>query len=178
MSRIYEFTFKADYNSPNANLSNNQVAYRQFKKGDGFAGFILNKNNSNVGQNPLPTSTIVNEQNWMVPLSVLQKVPNASWDTFEQYNKEKKTIATSEFPPEIQQKINDIAQQNLAKNMGAVVKRNLNLAFVLGAVGAVYGFATKKNVYVWGLAGVVLGIAVTMYNNSSPIKNTDSKKTK
>lgn len=180
MPRIYEFALKSDYNSPNSNLQQNQVVFKKFKKGDTFVGFILNKNNSNIGTQPLPTNTIVDQDNWMVPLTMLDKKPNSSWDSFEAYNKEKKTISTSEFPPEIQQKINDIAERNMAKNMGKMVKKNLNLAFILGGGGAVYAFMAKKNIYLYGIGGILAGIALTMFMNNRPApeQKTEEKETK
>lgn len=170
MADIVEYILISDFKSPNTATKDNQVVFKTFSKGSRVAGYPLNQQNSNIGTQLTKDSIIVVNGNWLIPFSKLQKSGTKSWNSFEEYNKDTSKIKSEDLPEEIRQKIAEIANKNLALKATAAVKSNVKLAMAGLGIGLAYAFIAKKNVYMYGIGGMLAGIVLTVFQNQKESK--------
>lgn len=166
---VAEFIFKEDFKSPNKKLKNNQLVYNFFKRGDTFIG-----ETTQVPKGQINEEVYSNKQGWMVPANKLQRKTKEKFKDFKHFDSEKNTVDTSEFPDDIKQKINDIANKNFSLNMGKEINKNFSRPFLFGALGFGYAMFTGKNVYMWAIVGVLGGVLINNIKKQ-PTETTETK---
>lgn len=154
---VAEFILTQDFKSPNKKLKNNQLVYNLFKRGDTFIG-----ETTPIPKGQLNEEVYTNKNGWMVPANKLQRKTKEKFKDFKHFDSEKNTVDTSDFPPDIQEKINQIANKNFSLNISKEINKNFSRPVLFGALGFGYAMFTGKNVYMWGIAGVIGGVLMNV----------------
>lgn len=170
---VAEFILTQDFKSPNAKLKNNKLVYKLFKRGDAFIG-----ETTPVPKGQLAEEVYSNREGWMVPANKLQRKSKEKFKDFKHFDSEKNTVDTSEFPPEIQEKINQIANKNFSLNISKEINKNFSRPILFGVLGFGYAMFTGKNVYMWAIAGVIGGILINGIKKQPVEKAVEEAETK
>lgn len=152
---VSEFTLTQDFKSPNIKLKGNDTAYRLFKRGDLFIGEKITLEKGKVNDD-----VYVNKEQWMIPANKLQRRNKQKFTDFKHYDAEKNTIDTSEFPPEIQKKIDEIAKRNFSMSISKEMAKNFKMPILFGGLGFVWSMYRGTNVYMGTIGGVIIGIII------------------